>query len=444
MYGVGLGVFLSALRLPTPCSAATTSSCAATSGATLRQPRSAGSRVVLPDCPGSFVTIWCSMRGWDKLRQRATYQPFILAMQVGDDRLPAVRRAECRARRRWHALRTVRGAGCDRRVRALPAHEQRPVPRRDERVAHRVGIGAAEPVAVIRLLSFHPAQIRHPRVQPRRRRDELRREERQCRAADQDRARHARAGGPKRNSRRGARRTRPRSSPARCRCRTRASSRRAQRVGLERGDHHHRVGEAAGIHPHTIPKPSARGTLVTGKQPPAERRDAAARAGAPMRAPGSRNVPKATSAAATQRHGRQRAQALADRIDVEPADENAENAAEERAGDRVRNDASRPGRRRAARRARWPSAPFAGGEAQRAEMPPHITRQCPLAAKPRSNAAPSVRPPVMATAPDRRLRKSRAARGSASSSGSSAGDSMSSNCPWSIAQNKRDAGADAG
>jgi len=31
---------------------------------------------------GSFVTIWCSMRGWDKLRQRATYQPFILAMQV--------------------------------------------------------------------------------------------------------------------------------------------------------------------------------------------------------------------------------------------------------------------------------------------------------------------------------------------------------------------------
>jgi uncharacterized protein len=31
---------------------------------------------------GSFVTIWCSMRGWDKLRQRATYQPYILAMQL--------------------------------------------------------------------------------------------------------------------------------------------------------------------------------------------------------------------------------------------------------------------------------------------------------------------------------------------------------------------------
>jgi hypothetical protein len=32
--------------------------------------------------PGSFVTIWCSMRGWDKLRQRAVYQPYILVMQV--------------------------------------------------------------------------------------------------------------------------------------------------------------------------------------------------------------------------------------------------------------------------------------------------------------------------------------------------------------------------
>ena len=32
--------------------------------------------------PGSFVTIWCSMRGWDKLRQRAVYQPYILAMQM--------------------------------------------------------------------------------------------------------------------------------------------------------------------------------------------------------------------------------------------------------------------------------------------------------------------------------------------------------------------------
>ncbi len=31
--------------------------------------------------PGAFVTIWCGMKGWDKLRQRAVYQPFILSMQ---------------------------------------------------------------------------------------------------------------------------------------------------------------------------------------------------------------------------------------------------------------------------------------------------------------------------------------------------------------------------
>jgi len=32
--------------------------------------------------PGSFVTIWCSMRGWGKLEQRAVYQPYILVMQL--------------------------------------------------------------------------------------------------------------------------------------------------------------------------------------------------------------------------------------------------------------------------------------------------------------------------------------------------------------------------
>jgi uncharacterized membrane protein YfcA len=32
--------------------------------------------------PGAFVTIWCSMRGWDKSVQRAVTQPFILAMQL--------------------------------------------------------------------------------------------------------------------------------------------------------------------------------------------------------------------------------------------------------------------------------------------------------------------------------------------------------------------------
>lgn len=31
---------------------------------------------------GASVTIWCSMRGWDKHQQRAVYQPFILIMQL--------------------------------------------------------------------------------------------------------------------------------------------------------------------------------------------------------------------------------------------------------------------------------------------------------------------------------------------------------------------------
>ena len=36
----------------------------------------------LAGLPGPFVTIWCSMRGWDKLQQRAVYQPYILVMQL--------------------------------------------------------------------------------------------------------------------------------------------------------------------------------------------------------------------------------------------------------------------------------------------------------------------------------------------------------------------------
>jgi uncharacterized membrane protein YfcA len=32
--------------------------------------------------PGAAVTIWCGFKGWDKTRQRALYQPFILLMQV--------------------------------------------------------------------------------------------------------------------------------------------------------------------------------------------------------------------------------------------------------------------------------------------------------------------------------------------------------------------------
>jgi uncharacterized membrane protein YfcA len=32
--------------------------------------------------PSLPVSIWCGMKGWDKIRQRAVYQPFILFMQV--------------------------------------------------------------------------------------------------------------------------------------------------------------------------------------------------------------------------------------------------------------------------------------------------------------------------------------------------------------------------
>jgi hypothetical protein len=32
--------------------------------------------------PGAFVTIWCGMRGWDKVVQRSIYQPYILVIQV--------------------------------------------------------------------------------------------------------------------------------------------------------------------------------------------------------------------------------------------------------------------------------------------------------------------------------------------------------------------------
>jgi uncharacterized membrane protein YfcA len=31
--------------------------------------------------PGAAVSIWCGMKGWDKARQRAVFQPFILLMQ---------------------------------------------------------------------------------------------------------------------------------------------------------------------------------------------------------------------------------------------------------------------------------------------------------------------------------------------------------------------------
>jgi uncharacterized membrane protein YfcA len=32
--------------------------------------------------PGACIVIWCGMRGWDKIVQRAAYQPYILVMQI--------------------------------------------------------------------------------------------------------------------------------------------------------------------------------------------------------------------------------------------------------------------------------------------------------------------------------------------------------------------------
>jgi uncharacterized protein len=32
--------------------------------------------------PGAFVTVWCGMRGWDKIAQRSVYQPYILVLQI--------------------------------------------------------------------------------------------------------------------------------------------------------------------------------------------------------------------------------------------------------------------------------------------------------------------------------------------------------------------------
>ena len=81
VYGVGLGVFLSAygayaVLRPDNLRVRGNVWCDLVAGAL------GGMAGGLAGLSGSFVTIWCSMRGWDKLRQRAVYQPFILAMQV--------------------------------------------------------------------------------------------------------------------------------------------------------------------------------------------------------------------------------------------------------------------------------------------------------------------------------------------------------------------------
>jgi uncharacterized membrane protein YfcA len=80
-YGVGLGAFLSAYGL----FAVFRRDDLVVPGS---QWRDAGAGALgglaggLAGLSGSFVAIWCSMRGWGKDAQRAVYQPFILVMQI--------------------------------------------------------------------------------------------------------------------------------------------------------------------------------------------------------------------------------------------------------------------------------------------------------------------------------------------------------------------------
>ena len=80
-YGAGLGVFL----ILYGCHFLSRRKARAVRGSAWRDALAGalgGIAGGLAGLPGAFVTIWCSMRGWDKLRQRAVYQPYILAMQI--------------------------------------------------------------------------------------------------------------------------------------------------------------------------------------------------------------------------------------------------------------------------------------------------------------------------------------------------------------------------
>jgi hypothetical protein len=62
--------------------------------------------------PGAFVTIWCSLKGWDKARQRGVYQSFILCMQpVGLIAIQLMRPASSHAAQLdWNALAFIPAA----------------------------------------------------------------------------------------------------------------------------------------------------------------------------------------------------------------------------------------------------------------------------------------------------------------------------------------------
>ena len=80
VYAIGLGIFLSAYGgytvLKRACRARPANRWVDVAVGAL-----GGLTGGLAGLPGPSVTIWCSLRGLDKLQQRATYQPFILAMQ---------------------------------------------------------------------------------------------------------------------------------------------------------------------------------------------------------------------------------------------------------------------------------------------------------------------------------------------------------------------------
>ena len=172
-------------------------------------------------------------------------------------------------------------------------------------------------------------------MQPRRGGGDLRREQRERRAGDQHPTRDplARLAGRKARGVAGT-------DGDRDHCRRGADAegdhgrRGAQRVMLERRDDDHRIGEPAG---HPSPHhPESEGTRKARhrQQPPAEGREpwphqaAEARAGITQRA-------ERDQRRGHERRRRQCTQTLADCVDIEPVHDEAENAADQCARDRV-------------------------------------------------------------------------------------------------------------